>query len=228
MLESSAFVAGAVAFAAVIFPEVTLVKCAHADEVRVAERPDYQAGDMFEYVDRFQTVRCRKWEVKGRDAKGYGLFQCEGNVAYFSPETGALVRILGRDGKTLVSFDPSAPPFPYPLRIGKTWSGSFKLSTAEDSFSTDVTQDCAVTAYEQVHVVAGDFQAFRMECETNWSVGPFQGEGTMTMWYAPQARALVKAVNDSDDKWNMELARYRLAAPETKAADAHVRGGAEK
>ncbi len=55
----------------------------------------------------------------------------------------------------------------------------------------------SVVGYEKVRVAAGEFDAFRLESKANFSgiapEGQVSGVGTMTYWYAPAARAIVKS-----------------------------------
>ncbi len=181
-----------------------------ATDQPIAERPTYSEGDVFEYVDRWESIACQRWEIKGRDADGSLMSQCQDNVAYFSADTGALLRILGKGGKELVSFEPAAPAMPFPLRVGMTWHGKFVISTSDQIVSADLDQSCAVTAFETVSVPAGSFPAFRYECKTGWSALFLHGETSETGWYAPAAMVVVKVVNNSEPKWSYELARYSL------------------
>jgi hypothetical protein len=175
-----------------------------------AERPAYRAGDVFEYVENFESIACKRWEVKGHDTDGTLLSACDDNVAHFAADTGALLRIVGKGSRDLVTFEPSAPAMPFPLHVGSAWQGKYRLSTSRDIVSPDLDESCVVTAFETVAVAAGNLPAFRFECETTWSVWPLHGNVTETGWYAPAAKVLVKVVNSSDPKWNLELARYSL------------------
>ena len=181
-----------------------------AAEPPIADRPVYKDGDVFEYVERFQSVACKRWEMTGRAADGTQVSRCDGNVAYFAAETGALLRIVGADGGDLVKMVPYSPPIPFPLQLGMTWSGAFRLSTAEDPVSPMVDEACAVVSYETIKVAAGDLAAFRIDCVTAWTVWPLHGTVAVTSWYAPAARTVVKVINASDSRWDMELASYSI------------------
>jgi hypothetical protein len=181
-----------------------------AAEIAIAERPVYRNGDVFEYVDRFQTVACKRWEISGHDASGAVMSRCGDNIAYFSPDSGALLRIATRDGRELVKFEPFAPAIPFPLQVGSRWGGHFQVSTADDLISPSLDERCEAVAFETVKVAAGDLPSFRFDCVTEWSVWPLHGTVTVTSWYAPAAKTVVKSVNGSDPKWNLELAGSRL------------------
>ena len=181
-----------------------------ATDQPVAERPVFSDGDVFEYVDRWESVACQRWEVKGRDADGSVVSQCKDNLAYFSAGTGALERIVGKGGKALVSFEPAAPAMPFPLHVGTSWHGKFGISAADQAVPADLDQRCEVTSFETISIAAGSFRAFRYECKTGWSAWFLHGETTETGWYAPAAGVVVKVVNNSEPKWSYELAHYSL------------------
>lgn len=175
-----------------------------------AQKPVLNSGDVFEYVDRFETVRCKRWEVAGRDGKGAVISRCGSNTAYFSEASGALLRIVARDGKELVRFEPAPPAIPFPLRVGSTWSGTYRVSTQQTSVSPNLEETCKVVAFETVRIAAGALPAFRYECRTRWTVWALHGEVTETGWYAPSAKVVVRVVNNGDARWNVELAGYAL------------------
>jgi hypothetical protein len=179
-----------------------------AEDAPPTEIPTYRVGDIFEYVDRYQTIACKRWEITGRAPDGSWISQCGDNIAYFSADDRALLRIVGKDGAELVKFAPSAPAIPLPLHIGQRWGGRFRLSTAASLFSPKVEESCEVVAFETIRVVAGDLPAFRIDCSSEWSVWPLNGKVAVTMWYSLDANSLVKVVNGSDKSWDLELARY--------------------
>ena len=181
-----------------------------ATDQPVAERPIFSDGDVFEYVDRWESIACQRWEVRGRDADGALVRRCKDNFAYFSADTGALLRVVGKGGKTLVSFEPAPPAIPFPLRVGTTWHGKFAVSTSDQVVSPDLDQSCEVMAFETISIAAGSFPAFRYECKTAWSVWLLHGDTTETGWYAPAAKVVIKVVNHSEPKWSYELAHYSL------------------
>lgn len=179
-------------------------------EITIAERPVLQSGDAFDYVDRFQTIACRHWEFAGTNDAGEQVSRCGEDTAYFAADSGALLRVVGRNGRELVKFEPFAPAIPFPLQVGSEWGGKFDVTTAGDLISPSLDEKCRVLAYETIRVAAGELAAFRFDCVTGWRVGPLHGTTTVTSWYAPVAKTVVKSVNASDEKWDMELASYRV------------------
>jgi len=178
-------------------------------EIPATERPQFHAGDVFEYVDRFQTIECKHWEFVGVDGEAM-TNRCGDNVAWFAADSGALLRITGKGGRELVSYKPFAPAIPFPLQIGSKWGGAFEVSTAGDIFSPDLDESCEVVGYETIKIAAGELPAFRFDCVTKWSVGLLHGTVTITSWYSPIAKTVIKSINGSDSKWDLELASYRL------------------
>jgi hypothetical protein len=195
---------------AVICAALCLDRAAAAtDDIPVAERPEFHSGDVLEYVERFQTVACRAWEFIGGDGDTLQS-RCGDNTAYFAADSGALLRISGKNGRDLVKFEPFSPAIPFPLQVGSKWGGRFQVTTAGDLITPRLDESCEVTAFETVKVAAGELPAFRFACVTKWSVWPLSGTVTVTSWYSPAAKSVVKSENPSDPKWNLELASYRL------------------
>jgi hypothetical protein len=187
-----------------------LAGSAIANDVPVAIRPVFTPGDVFVYADRFESVACKRWEVRSVEDGGLSTLQCGDNTAYFAAKSGALVKIAKSDGTEILSYAPSAPEMPFPLEIGKSWGGRFELTSIDEPVSPTISESCTITAYETVKVVAGQFPAFRFECTDAWSYGLLHGSAASTGWYAPLAKSVVKVVNDTDSDWNMELVSYRF------------------
>ena len=175
-----------------------------------AERPTYPIGDSFDYTGKFNTVDCQHWEISELDADGALQTRCGNNIAYFSKDGGALMRIIKTDGTPLVTFTPASPAMPFPLHLGSTWGGKFRLDAKTQPVTPNLEENCEVTAWESVTVAAGTLDAFRYECVTHWSVWPLSGDVTVTSWYAPAAKSVVKVINTSDSDWNIELAHFNV------------------
>jgi hypothetical protein len=175
----------------------------------VAERPTVKPGSSWDYADKVASVPCKHWEYVG-DEKGFRVGKCEGYKSYTSIENNNLVRILDKDGDKVVQFSPSAVAISFPLKVGKKWDGSYTGFTADDGAQWEGSTSCEVKAYEKVTVAAGTFDAYRIECSGWWNAGAAQGRAESTAWYAPKAAAIVKSVNPSAPKFNLELTGYSL------------------
>ena len=88
------------------------------------------------------------------------------------------------------------PNLASPLWVGRTWSYETEVRRAHlPSASTGSPMrgqvDCAVKGFDKLTVKAGNFAAFRCECDCELIIGEGQyqsGCGTWTMWYAPEGK----------------------------------------
>lgn len=184
-----------------------------AEDVPAAQRPAFHLGDSFTYAERFETVACRTWLVTQTDADGNMLAaRCGENTAFFAPD-GGITRILGANGKELVAFKPEAAPIPFPLNVGLRWTYRFEVSTATQLVSPDLDETCEATAIETVTVKETPLPAFRIECTDRWSVAFLSGSNQSTLWYAPAARSVVKAVNASAQEWALQMTDFSFVQP---------------
>jgi hypothetical protein len=172
--------------------------------------PTSKVGDVVEFDKLYVTVPCKRWEVKELNKNGMLISQCGDNFAHFDAATGAMVRIVTKDGDKLVQFSPRATSIQFPLSVGKSWTGSYDGYTNDDGASWNAKSKCAVQAAEKVKVPAGEFDALRIECEDAWSSGPFSGVSKTTSWYAPKVGTVVKSLNPEAARWNYELTSYQL------------------
>lgn len=172
--------------------------------------PTPAVGDVLVYQGSYVTVACSRWQTVATNQNGFTVSRCGDDTAYFIASTGALARITGKDGKDLVSFKPGSPTVQFPLQVGKTWTASYAGFTADNQANWNSVQACRVLDWETVQVPAGALAAFRIICDDHWTSGGASGESAQTTWYAPQAHAVVKTVNQADPKWDMQLASYTL------------------
>lgn len=187
-----------------------LAPCAsRAQDAPPAKKPTPKVGDVFEYADKFATVKCQRWEVKQIDKDGFLIVQCKDNFAYLSVANDYnLTKIVTEDGEILAEFKPYLPAIAFPFKLGKKWGGKYAGYTADDGNRWVGNDSCEVTAYETIKLVAGDFPAYRIECVDNWELGNMSGHSYSTSWYSPKAQAVVKVSNQRFPKWNMELISY--------------------
>jgi hypothetical protein len=192
---------------------VWLASPAAAEDGLVAQRPVFHPGDSFTYADRFETVACKTWQVLQVDSAGNMLAsRCGDNTVFLAPD-GGITRIVTDTGKELVAFKPEAAPIPFPLRLGMRWTVHFEVSTASQVASPDIDESCEVTAIEPVTVRDTALPAFHIDCTDRWSVAFLSGANTSSLWYAPAARAVVKAVNPSAPEWGQVMTDYSFVQP---------------
>ena len=186
----------------------TIVSPASAADAPPAERPVPKVGDVLEYTKRFVTIDCKRWEVKELNKDGYAVSQCGDTVAYVDPETATIVRVVGQGGKSLLEFKPRSPTLAFPLQLGKKWEGDYEGYRASAGVHWKSHVTCEVKSFEPVKVVAGEFDAYRIQCAEAWESTPFHGFSDSVSWYAPKLGTVVKSTNTSQGDFDFELARY--------------------
>ena len=199
------------AFAAALLL-IPLASPSSADGGLVGERPSFHPGDSFSYADRFETVACRDWRVQAVDAAGNMMStRCGDFTAYFAPD-GGITRIVETGGKELVRFSPEAAPIPFPLTVGSRWNYRFEVHSASQMVSPDIDETCQATGIETVMLNGKPVPAFHIDCTDRWSVAFLSGSNRSTLWYAPDARAVVKAVNASAPEWGLLMTGYLFSS----------------
>jgi hypothetical protein len=181
---------------------------AYAEDAPPAEKPTPKVAQVFEYAKRYVTVDCKRWEVKDVNKDGYTLIQCGDYIAYVEAETGTLAKIVKQDGAPVVEFKPHSPTLSFPLQIGKKWQGDYDGYRASASAKWKSHVTCEVKSFETVKVAAGEFQAYRIDCEDAWESTPFHGFSPSVSWYAPKIGSVVKSTNASQSDFDFELTSY--------------------
>ena len=159
-----------------------------------AERPEVRVGDRWAFVVYYATPSAtpnRTWvvtsvapaRIEGTEDGEPLLLDADLNVLDSPRERNESPRLLR-----------------FPLAVGDRWSYAsdylFKPKNSRGRTATDVR----VIAHERVAVVAGEFDAFRLEARSRLSgtsaVGSvIDAETVTTYWYAPSARAVVKSLH---------------------------------
>jgi hypothetical protein len=121
---------------------------------------------------------------------------------------------VAADGRIIREASPSLRSFDFPFYVGKEWRSVFTFQDNQKGLSwTPVEVFWRVKEYDEITVPAGKFRAFLLESEpsTNWGIK------TEQVWYAPQAKQLVKRIRErtaahyegkGKDIW--ELVQYTL------------------
>ncbi|WP_028217316.1 hypothetical protein [Paraburkholderia oxyphila] len=136
-----------------------------------------------------------------------------------------------------VVFNPSRDLLHFPMKVGDSWSGNYTYSSGDTHW---VSHRASVDATEVVHVVAGDFFAFRLtdsgtvqRMHNGMLIRDYTFEATC--WYAPSVKRVIKwtskgyagAQPQYDSQW--ELHSFSLApdAPVAASAAAQQTTGAQ-
>lgn len=186
-----------------------------AAEAPRAEMPppaSIKPGNYFEFTTSEASMGgCRRWNVKELTSDGMLVIQCKDLLIYQSVANSLnITKMVKTDGEVQYEFKPFMPTMIYPLEVGSKWSGEYAGFTEDTGDKWKSKAQCEAVAFEKVKVVAGEFDAFRIECVDNWrAMMVFSGEKKSTRWYAPKLGTVVKVVHD-DPKWNYQLTAYKL------------------
>jgi hypothetical protein len=105
----------------------------------------------------------------------------------------------------------------FPLWIGKAWNYEGQATRVGQS-PTGATPriptriDCRATAFKQVTVAAGAFDAFECECQcTIASAGYYEsGCDTWTIWYSPEVKNIIR-IKTVSSATSAELVEYKAS-----------------
>jgi hypothetical protein len=176
-----------------------------------AERPAVSVGDRWHFVV-YYTVASR---VPNRT---WVITSVEGD-RLLGTENGEPL-ILSRDLNIIDAprqSESNQRLLQFPLEVGKRWQYTsewmFKPKASRGTLAVDVT----VAGYEPVDVPAGRFEAFKLLAVgelggTAPSGTFFAGQTRTTIWYAPQARAIVRSIhfNPYQGTTTVELVEFQL------------------
>jgi hypothetical protein len=89
---------------------------------------------------------------------------------------------------------PFFPEFKFPMSLGDSWSKEFETT---DIYSRSYKSflKAKVTAYEKVQVPAGEFDAYRIDCQidmTDLGENSRTMHDTLTVWYAPKVNSFIR------------------------------------
>lgn len=175
-----------------------------------AVAPNPHVGDTFDVADSFLGVKCKHWELKDLDRGGFLIWQCADKLVYFSAGHGfALTKILTEDGKVLAMYKPYLPPLPWPLTVGKKWSGTYSGYTDSDGNSWHATTTCQVKDTEPLRIGDRDVWTYRYDCADDWWSGIFWGTAYSSGWYSPEAKIVVKATLTGNKNANWRIIGFK-------------------
>jgi len=190
---------------------VMSVTLAHAQS---ATAPTWSVGDTWKRSNGTVVI------VVKADESGYALKgnrgDCPACLTHLDKNLTPM-SITDADGKPIdatqlagVSVGPNWRFLEWPLEVKKTWT----LSGARIWKGTPqtVTTDVAVKSFEDVKTKAGTFKAYRMEYSfTARSAGVDRsGSWSITSWYSPDVKNVVKQTSNSPGFRDWELESYSL------------------
>lgn len=181
-----------------------------------AEAPKYKVGDQFrrELRDRWTGLKEAGWVgvvTAVNDSYIEGTFiEIEGTWKGGPYRMTTSLQLVDYPGGTNSG---SAKFADFPLELGKKWNYDSEWSNKITGMNGRYHYKMSVVAYETIKVRAGEFEAFKVEGRgsyQNLTVGR-QGRASITYWYAPAVRAIVKSeYDDGRDREIRELVEVKL------------------
>ena len=92
----------------------------------------------------------------------------------------------------------------FPLAVGKQWKFTDDYEIMFENVPSRGNFSAKVVGYGKVRVPAGEFDAFKLEAKGKWVTGGATGEASLTYWYAPAARAVVKI----EERWYKNVSTH--------------------
>lgn len=170
-------------------------------EIKVAEAPHLSPGETWTWSTHAEEFL--------REEEGILVFQvAPGRIRYRTKDLNLVKTVDG--GRVTQLRDPHAGFLSFPLYVGKTWSHSYM--NREMSGNVLRRTSYRASAFEQVTVKAGTFQAFRIEGTDQRSDRRYPIR--VTLWYAPEVKVIVKfeGIDGSNSQpisgWEFELVKY--------------------
>jgi len=160
------------------------------------DRPGVKVGDRWQFVAYFtvySTTPNRTWVIESVSSAGIEGTE-NGEPLRLTPDLNVLESPRARDATPgLLRF---------PLEVGKRWTYATDFEFKDNGTKVRSSTVVQVVAYEKVRVVAGEFDAFRIETHGKFRGrskvgGHVIGESVGFFWYAPAARAIVKSIQRS-------------------------------
>jgi hypothetical protein len=171
---------------------LTLAVTFTGSNAQVAERPEVRAGDRWQFAVYYavpSSAPNRVWVVDS-----------VGDEVIVGTEDGAPLRLTRdlnpRESPLTMQWD--TQPLRFPMRVGERWEYVGRVRFKDNGSQARVVAHVQVEAWEQIRVVAGQFDAFRLRASSTFEgtsyggQGQLRGESSTLYWYAPAARTIVK------------------------------------
>jgi hypothetical protein len=171
------------------------------------------AADRWSFVVYYglpATVPNRHWVVVTVTPEAIEATE-NGQLLRLSPDLNVIESPTRQESNTLT--------LQFPLTVGRTWTYETDTLFKDNQSTARTATTVRVVAYESVSVIAGQFDAFKLEATGTFTgrsrggPGLLSGEFKSTYWYAPAAKAIVKSQLWSTYRGavNTELVEFRLS-----------------
>jgi hypothetical protein len=129
------------------------------------------------------------------------LYQIDGGKKNEKPiesdgPTQTFVRLIGQKSD-------ERPTLKFPLSVGQKWTYEYETKPPGSKFNQRRSVEVNVVGMEQVTTPAGSFKAYKLIRSESWTVGSLRGQkggSTITYFYSPETRSIVKSssVNENN------------------------------
>jgi hypothetical protein len=158
------------------------------------------------------TTRDDSFTVLGEQAKDGRAFlvvqRNDGAQFWYRKETRSIAWVQ-QEGRMIETYDPDWGDFRWPLKVGESWTSSYRLTTNDGRNLSGVSGTWRVAAEEKVAVPAGTFDTFRIERTPG-----NQSNHIVIRWYAPELGLIVKQIDRRTNQRGeivVELTAHQLA-----------------
>lgn len=201
-----------IATVSVLLSHCVFAMAAESPRAEMPPQSNLKPGNYWEFTASQASMGgCKRWNFKEVTSDGMLVIQCKDLLIYQSVANSLnMVKMTKADGEVQYEFKPFMPAMNFPLEVGKKWRGEYAGFTEDTGDKWNGKPQCEVTAFEKVKVVAGEFDAFRVDCVDHWrALLVFSGEKKSTRWYSPKLGTVIKMLHE-DDKWNYQLTSYKV------------------
>jgi hypothetical protein len=167
-------------------------------------KPEWRVGDrwVFQRTSLGGTTSVVTYQVVEATGDGYALRLSGAGpdlTSYWTDELALRRREVG--GRVVSRFEPAAPFFRWPLKLGERWDVEFDYTDGRNDGRYRNVWTAGI-AIESINVVAGRFYSVRIEQRGG------QGRLLSTYWYSPLVRYWVRH-ESAIDGFSEELVEFR-------------------
>ena len=177
-----------------------------------ANAPETKVGNIHKYAGRVASIDCNVWETVDINKDGFVVDKCNDYLMYRNKDNLNTFKITDKTGSEVVKFQSEFPGLMFPLEIGKKWNGEYSGYTVDNNAKWQSRIKCETKAIEKLKVGSESLEAYRIDCEDQWSSGVYTGISHSSRWYSPLANEVIKVTGKEDTRWNQELVNYHFTA----------------
>lgn len=150
----------------------------------VAEQPIYKIGNRWTYESRGGSVTTTVVDVDLKNGNIITVNSKNPQCRQLRDKNFNIIEIKGVCGAGTIT---GLRALDFPLFIGKSWDGGRVQRKSSEFGAYGYNEKIKATGFEKIKVLAGEFEAFKIERE---SLSP-TGYAIVHYWYAPTAKTVV-------------------------------------